>query len=87
MKFNPIKNELFAENGQLIKKLGCPFTIVWDKLELNNENSFAKKCSQCSHSIIDTAFYTEKDLLKIFEENPKTCLKININQENLTIEI
>jgi hypothetical protein len=83
MILNPITNELFLDTGILIKKLECPYKIVWKDLEVINKVS--RNCSVCDHHILDTAFFNDEELLDRVSKNPATCLKINVNQENLKI--
>jgi len=83
MILNPITNELFSDSGILIKKLECPYKIVWKDLEVINKVS--RNCSVCDHQILDTAFFNDDTLLEVVNKNPATCFKVNINQENLKI--
>ncbi|MFN5848104.1 MAG: hypothetical protein ACK43K_06410 [Chitinophagales bacterium] len=36
MKFNPIKNELYTDSGELLKKLHCPYRMAWEDMERTN---------------------------------------------------
>jgi hypothetical protein len=84
MVLNPITNELFSDSGILIKKLECPYKIEWKDLEVINKAS--RNCSVCDHQILDTAFFTDDALLEVVSNNPATCFKVNVNQENLKIQ-
>jgi hypothetical protein len=44
-----------------------------------------RKCTNCNHLIVDTERLSDEDLLKIVRQNPDTCLKIDLNQDNLKI--
>lgn len=83
MKFDPLKKEVYTDNGELIKQLNCPFKINWDNLEATN--STMRKCSICDHLIIDTEYISDDELLNMVAENPDTCLKIDLNQHNIKI--
>ena len=83
MKFDPIDKELYTDDGRLIKKLHCPFKISWDNLEPAAPNY--RKCSMCDNSIVDTKYLTDEQLLSMMEQKPETCLKVDLNQENLKI--
>ncbi|MDP2385634.1 MAG: hypothetical protein Q8M29_04635 [Bacteroidota bacterium] len=85
MKFNPITKELYKEDGSLIKKLNCPYKVSWDKLIPAKENPNAKLCSNCNHHIIDTSAYSDEELFSMVQSKPDTCLKINLNQNNIKI--
>ena len=84
MQFNPLTNELYTSKGEIIKKLNCPYAMQWDTL--HGKGTPYRECSKCSHLIIDTAFFTEEELLHALKNNPDTCLKIDLNQHNITIE-
>ena len=83
MNFNPITKELYASSGQLIKKMKCPYNVNWDNLEVTNIAS--RKCSVCEHSITDTQFLSDDELLQLVNKQPDTCLKIDLNQHNIKI--
>ena len=85
MKFNPITKKLFSDDGQLIKKVNCPYKMQWDDLSPIDNEINIKRCSICDHNIIDTANLNDVQLLNLVRENPKTCFKINFNQQNLKI--
>lgn len=83
MKFDPITKNIFTDKNEFVKKMHCPYTISWDELVVSN--STHRKCSNCDHLILDTAEITDEELLLLVTQNPDTCLKIDLNQENLKI--
>jgi hypothetical protein len=83
MKFDPITKDVYTDNGEFVKTLNCPFKIGWDNLE-DTKTSF-RNCPNCKHLIIDTESLTDESLILIVRQNPKTCLKIDLNQHNLKI--
>jgi hypothetical protein len=83
MKFDPIKKEVYTDKGELVKKMNCPFKMKWDDLEAVNNSS--RKCTKCDHFIVDTAYFSDDELLNMVRENPKTCLTIDLNQHNIKI--
>lgn len=83
MKFNPITKELRTDTGEFIKKLGCPYKMTWSELEPIQEG--VRNCNQCNHSVIDSALFDGQKLLAIVQENPDTCLKVDLMQSNLKI--
>ena len=85
MKFNPSTNEVFTDEGNLIKRLSCPYKIKWDALADVENTTKIRSCSICDHHIIDTAFLNDKELVSIMKINPDTCLKIDLNQSNIKI--
>ena len=84
MKYDPIKKQLFTDNGLLIKNLNCPIKMNWENLKSNNGNKF-RTCSECEKSVIDTDFYSDNELYKIMQENPNLCLKVSLNQKNVRL--
>ena len=83
MKFDPITKEIYTDKDEFVKTMNCPYKVTWDKLE--NTNSIFRKCENCNHFIVDTENLTDDDLLKMVIQNPDTCLKIDLNQNNLKI--
>jgi len=83
MKFNPIKKEIYTDNEEFIKKLNCPYKINQNNLKQVGENLY--NCSNCNHLIVDTKCMSDEELLKIISREPKTCLKIDLNQNNVKI--
>jgi len=86
MKFNPITQHLFTDNNQLIKKLNCPFNLNWKDLELTKSQCI-KRCQLCNKEIIDTDNMTESYLLQRMKQSPALCLKVDLDQANITVEI
>lgn len=84
MKFNPITNKLFSDDGDFIKHLHCPYKVEWDTLEGNSENG-NRSCAICEREILDTYLLEDSEILSIIGDNPNACLKLNFNQENLEI--
>jgi hypothetical protein len=85
MKFNPITNTLYNNDGKLIKKMYCPYVdLKWDDLE-SIDNSMDRFCSICENSVIETKDFTDDVLYELLQKKPDTCLKIDINQENIRI--
>jgi hypothetical protein len=83
MKFNPIKKEVFTDSGEFIKKMDCPYRVYWENLEVLDATQ--RKCEICTHSIVDTAFFSDDELINMVRQNPATCFKINLNQPNIKI--
>jgi len=84
MKFNPITNELFSNEGNFIKQLHCPFKVEWDTLKVNSDNR-NRSCSICDREIMDTQYLEDSEIISFIEDTPHACLKLNFNQENLEI--
>ncbi|HAH56105.1 MAG TPA: hypothetical protein DCM02_12695 [Flavobacterium sp.] len=88
MKFDPEKKELFTDEGEIvIKELFCPHdnSLKEEDFLANENNPRSKICSKCEHPVLDTSKYTEEELVKIIKEEPKTCISINSDQDNIQI--
>ena len=85
MQFNPLTNILYTDSGKFLKKLACPFDIQWNGLAINPNNPKRRPCSKCERYIIDTATYSDQELIDLIEQEPDTCLKIDLNQNNITM--
>lgn len=84
MKFDLSTNYLFTDAFRLIKQLACRFQVDWDKLSPTDDPT-VRHCSTCQHGIHDTAGLTDAQVLDIMERDPRTCLKLNFSQDNLTL--
>lgn len=83
MNFDPFNHKLFTKDGQFIKRLNCPYQIAWDQLkEIDNKNRF---CRVCKSVVVDSKDYSDQELLDIIQKNEDTCLKIDLNQNNLRV--
>jgi len=83
MQYNPLTQNLFANDGTLLKKLHCSFSQQWEAMLTTGQAD--KKCNRCSKVVYDTAFLNEKDIKHLAGKDPPTCCKIDLNQENITI--
>jgi hypothetical protein len=83
MKYNPLTNELFTDTGKLLKKLHCPLSQQWESMTEATSNH--KVCNTCSKAVYDTAFLSEANVQELITNDAHACLKVNLNQENLTI--
>ena len=84
MKFDPITKEIFTDKNEFVKKLDCPYRMTW--LDLERSKSKFPKCSDCEKVIIDTNILTDDELVEIVKQDPNTCLKVDLNQNNLTVK-
>lgn len=83
MKINPLTKTIYTDSGEFVKIMNCPYKVRWDNLEANSSST--RKCTNCDHSILDTAALTDENLLHIVRQDPDTCLKIDLNQYNISI--
>ncbi len=83
MKFDPLTKKVYTDKDEFVKAMNCPYKMSWDQLEVTN-SSF-RKCSNCDHLIVDTEGLSDDQLLKIVRQKPETCLKIDLNQQNVKI--
>lgn len=84
MKYNPITKELFTNEGIFIKKLDCPLSKQWRDLSPTLDLK-GKACDHCQSTVYDTLLLTDDDIQNLLKVNSGTCLKVSMNQSNLTI--
>lgn len=84
MRFNPLTKSLFTDDGQLLKRLSCPYKVGWNRLARTDDPG-NRICDICAHPIIDTASMAEDHLQTLMEQQPETCLKVSLDQDNITI--
>ncbi len=85
MKFNPLNSTLYTNDGKLIKKMFCPYSsLKWDDLSSINK-TMDRFCSICENNVVETKDKSEAELLRLMDNNPETCLKIDFNQDNIRI--
>jgi hypothetical protein len=84
MKYNPIAQELHTDNGMFLKRLHCPLAKQWEQLDITSP-AMAKTCTTCNKAVYETSLLTDSELQDMLRKAPETCLKIDLNQSNLTI--
>ena len=84
MKYNPITKKLFTDDNALIKKLNCPYRILWNELT-STESVGIRSCNICDKNITDTALLADKEILKLTKKDPAVCLKLDLNQDNIRV--
>jgi hypothetical protein len=83
MKYDPLTKKLYTDRYNIIKKLNCPYKMQWNNLL--GHKSPNKQCSICDSLIINTDKIEDEKLLNMVREKPESCLKINLNQDNIRI--
>ncbi|MET3981145.1 methionyl-tRNA synthetase [Mucilaginibacter sp. UYP25] len=84
MKYNPTTKELFTNEGLFLKKLHCPLSKQWEELS-QTDLLKGKMCDHCQSTVHDTSLFKDDELLSLLKSNEHTCLKVDLNQPNLTI--
>ncbi len=84
MQFNPITKELFTDKNEFVKKMHCPFNQKWDSMA--DKHTSYRLCVICEHKVVDTSFLSDEQLLEMVRQNPATCLKVHLSQQNLKIK-
>ena len=84
MKYNPITKQLFTKDNRFIRQLHCPLGKHWEQLTPAS-NLQAKICNTCQKAVLDTSLLKDEEVLKLVSNDPHTCLKVDLNQSNLTI--
>ena len=83
MRYNPIKQILYTNNGLKIKELNCPELVKWNDLKQTEDKN--RMCNHCQKSIIDTESLTDFELLNLVKQDDNICFKVGLNQNNVTI--
>ena len=81
MKYDPINESIYTDNDEFIKKLSCPYKILWDDLEKLDHTK--RKCEVCSHPIVDTEQFSDEEVLAMIKADPSTCFKVNLNKVSI----
>jgi hypothetical protein len=84
MKYNPITQELYTDAGTFLKQLHCPLAKKWEELEPTS-TKMAKSCNTCNKPVYDTSKFTDSEVQGMLNKAPETCLKVDLEQSNLTI--
>jgi hypothetical protein len=84
MQFDPRTKTLYTDHGERIKTLYCPLRMAWEELE-GSSKSPHRNCASCERDVLDTAQFTDEELLAIVRADPETCLCVRARQANVTI--
>ena len=63
--------------------MNCPYKVRWGNLQ--ETSSTSRKCAQCDHLVVDTEFLSDDEILQMVQANPATCLKIDLDQDNVKL--
>ena len=83
MKINPSTKEIFTDAGAFIKRLHCPIHVKWKAMKKMGMDR--RICFECNKTIHDTASLNDTDLVRLINNDPQACLRVNLNQENIKI--
>ncbi len=83
MKINPSNKELYTDSGTFLKRLHCPVSVIWKDMTENGSNTRA--CSHCDKTIHDTEHLKDAEIEHLLTQDPKACLKVSLNQDNVKI--
>lgn len=82
--FDISTQELFTEEGKVMKRVFCPLNAEWDRMD-SIKNSPDRLCELCSKPIMDTSVLTSKKIAELVLKDPDICLKISAEQQNITL--
>lgn len=82
MKYDPTNKKLYTDDGELIKQMHCPYKVGRKDLNIQEGELI---CGKCESPIADTAVFTDEELLNKLKSEPDTCLKVDLNQDNIDI--
>ena len=77
--------KLYTDKGQLIKQMFCPKTPSWEEFNTIDNEPFQRNCNHCKHAVVDTNFFTEKELIEMVKNDASVCFKVSLDQKNVTI--
>jgi len=83
MKINPSTKEIFTDSGEFVKRLHCPIHVKWKAMKKMEVDT--RICFECNKTIHDTASLNDTDLVRLINNDPKACLRVNLNHENIKI--
>ena len=83
MEIDPLNKRLYTSKGVLIKELFCPLKVGPSSTHLESDGSWS--CTKCQRQLVDTSAISEEELLDLVAKEPDTCLRVDLNQENLKI--
>ena len=84
VRFDPSTKALFTDSGELVKILRCPLQMRWEQLSVNT-GSPHRVCSECAHSVLDTAEMSDAEVLAAVQMDLTTCLRVRASQANVTL--
>lgn len=69
-------NELYASDGTWLKTIYCPKKLTPDSMHSSKHGQLT--CSECNHTIFDTDYMSEQQIIELVTKNLNSCLKINL---------
>ena len=87
MKLNPITQELFTDEGELIKRLHCPHNLRWDEMITDEGRAKNNICTNCDHEIIDPSGYSDSKLLELVRWKEKCCIALDLHRGDVKVII
>ena len=79
MNYDPLTQTLTTSSGRLIKKMHCPYRLDKDELDTG------LRCRQCHRTLMDAHSLPEETLANLLEQEPDTCLVLDIDHPQLRI--
>lgn len=76
MTLRILGNTIYSEDGQRLKELRCPKRTPKSELAGRSDDDF--DCRHCAKTVVNTDFLTESELLTLLQEQPDTCLYVNL---------
>lgn len=69
-------NNIYAENGECLKKIACPKPVSYRNMSRISDQ--ASMCRECDHIVHNTDFMSEDEIINLLKDNPQACLKISV---------
>jgi len=76
-----INNILIDSKGNELKRINCPKNLKTSDISESNKPFF--DCNKCNKTIVNTAFLSEENIIKIVSEDPSVCLALHKNNPKI----
>jgi hypothetical protein len=84
MKFNPVSNNLYSDDGDFLKTLYCPKNL--SRVELLQSNSpNINYCKLCNETVLDTSSLSDAIVSEILKRDRDQCVLLTLEQDNISV--
>lgn len=79
-----IDQVLFDKNDQPLKRLNCPKNMAARKLVI--QRSIAPNCEGCSHTVLNTDYLSDEQIVDAVTRDPDVCLVIRKSNQRFEFQ-
>lgn len=83
MIFDPVNGNLYDDKGGFLKKIGCPFGLHPDQLQVINDRE--RRCSVCKKNIYSVNHISDDELRDMISRDEEICLFSMANAKNIKV--